>query len=317
MKRVIRATDESSGWRKEWNDDYESYFYIKEKNGVKAIISWRDNDGDGYYWTRVYRPGQSGMLGEKYLYPWDRAEKFADELLDECAGDDLVNASNNVLASTQYDILTQEDVEYFNRASKQGRQYTACRKLGRKYIEDKDMLEWFESEIEGRHFRSAKQLDDLIAEELENEYVLSISDDFDDDDEEYEDLTDEQLAAIDELFAKHEKKIKASQKAVDAATVTNEVINEALDFVKGKKGVSIDLNLHRIEYPIDKGLTEEDFMSPGMLGRWFEDNGFNVTFKRSDVEYTTKDSWMNYRGSVRSKGHKAYLRDRLVAEITW
>lgn len=108
-------------------------------------------------------------------------------------------------AKSSYEILNDEDIAYFQKESKQGRQYAACMKLGKKYIRDKDMLDWFESEIEGRHFASAKQLDDLIAEELENEYVL---DDFDEDDKEYEDLSDERLAAIDEVFAEYEKKNK-------------------------------------------------------------------------------------------------------------
>ena len=108
-------------------------------------------------------------------------------------------------ATTRYSVLTEDDVAYFQQASKQRRQHTACMKIGKKYIKDKDMLDWFESEIEGTHFTSAKQLDNLIAEELDNEYVLD-SVELDEDDEEYEDLSDEQLAAIDEAFAEYERR---------------------------------------------------------------------------------------------------------------
>ena len=116
-------------------------------------------------------------------------------------------------ATYEYKILTPEDIEYFNKATKQGRNYTACRKLGKKYITDKDMFEWFESELEGRHFK-AYQLDDLIADELENEYVYDISDDDDDDDWAYDDddtLTEEELNAL-ELLEEWEKNKKEGKK---------------------------------------------------------------------------------------------------------
>lgn len=61
--------------------------------------------------------------------------------------------------------------------------------------------------------------------------------------------------------------------------------------------------------------TEELLMSEGMLGRWFADRGYDVSFTRGDFEYTTKPEWTNYRGIERSKGHKAYLRNRLIMTI--
>ena len=92
-------------------------------------------------------------------------------------------------SSKSFKILNEEDIEYFNKATEQGRNYTACKKIGKKYIPDKDMYEWFESELEGRLF-NARQLDALIADELENEYVYNISDDDEDDEDNWEDNED-------------------------------------------------------------------------------------------------------------------------------
>ena len=61
--------------------------------------------------------------------------------------------------------------------------------------------------------------------------------------------------------------------------------------------------------------TPESLMDEGMIGRWFADRGYDVSFHRGDFEYTTKPDWINYRGSIRSKGHTAYLRNRLIMTI--
>lgn len=66
-----------------------------------------------------------------------------------------------------------------------------------------------------------------------------------------------------------------------------------------------------------KGTSEEDVMNEVGLGTWFQDNGFDIKLERKDVEYTTQDTWLNYRGWQRSKGHQAMLRDRLVLTATW
>ena len=53
-----------------------------------------------------------------------------------------------------------------------------------------------------------------------------------------------------------------------------------------------------------------------MLGRWFADNGFDVSFEKRDVEYTTKGDF-NVRSMIRYRGRTAYLRNRLVMTATW
>ena len=57
-------------------------------------------------------------------------------------------------------------------------------------------------------------------------------------------------------------------------------------------------------------------MSDGMLGVWFRDNGFEVSFSRGDVEYQTKPAF-NVRSMRSEKGHKAFLRNRLILTVHW
>ena len=96
-----------------------------------------------------------------------------------------------------------------------------------------------------------------------------------------------------------------------------EVIEQAVEFAKGFKGNRIDTEEHMIIIPFGKDTTEEEVMGEGMLGKWFADNGFDITFSTGDIEYMTKGGWMNYSGWVKESGHKAYLRNRLIATITW
>lgn len=93
-------------------------------------------------------------------------------------------------------------------------------------------------------------------------------------------------------------------------------VDQAVKFAKDHKGSTIDLNNHKIVIPFSKDSTEEDLMSEGMLGKWFIDNGFNIEFTRGDMEYTTQDKF-NSRSMNRTRGQKAYLRDRLIGIITW
>lgn len=93
-------------------------------------------------------------------------------------------------------------------------------------------------------------------------------------------------------------------------------VDQAVKFAKDHKGSTIDLNNHKIVIPFSKDSTEEDLMSEGMLGKWFIDNGFNIEFTRGDMEYNTQDKF-NSRSMNRTRGQKAYLRDRLIGTITW
>ena len=100
------------------------------------------------------------------------------------------------------------------------------------------------------------------------------------------------------------------------SNLPDEVIRKAAEFAKGFKGSKIDLDNHIIVIPFSKDSTEEDLMSEGMLGKWFSDNGFDIEFTRGDLEYTTQDKF-NSRSMNRTRGQKAYLRDRLIGTITW
>lgn len=99
--------------------------------------------------------------------------------------------------------------------------------------------------------------------------------------------------------------------------ISNEILIQAFNHAKSFKGHIIDESNHTIIIPFNKGITEQDVMDDGMIGKWFIDNGFHVSFEIRDFEYTTKDTWINYKGFTRSKGHKATLKNRLIATITY
>lgn len=96
-----------------------------------------------------------------------------------------------------------------------------------------------------------------------------------------------------------------------------EMILKIKEMIKRLKGSWIDEENHVITVVFPKGTTKEDAMEDGMLGAWFRDNGFDYVFEQGDYEYTTQDTWRNYRGWDREKGHKAFLRDRLIGRFTW
>lgn len=97
----------------------------------------------------------------------------------------------------------------------------------------------------------------------------------------------------------------------------NETIKQAIEFAKSHKGAQASVEDKTIVIPFSSGTTEADIMEDGMLGKWFSDNGFSISFRTGDVEYMTKGGWINYRGAVRSSGHVAYLRNRLIMTATW
>lgn len=107
------------------------------------------------------------------------------------------------------------------------------------------------------------------------------------------------------------------KKYIRSSEISNDVVSKAIKFADDFRGSQVDLENHSIVIPFHPGATEEELMSEGMLGAWFVDNGFNISFGYGDCAYTTKPTWTNCRGWVRAKGHTAYLRNRLIATITW
>ena len=103
----------------------------------------------------------------------------------------------------------------------------------------------------------------------------------------------------------------------EAMNLEKDVINQAVSFAETFKYSKIDLGNREIIIPFDKNITEEDVMAPGMIGRWYRDNGFDIEFTVGDYDYTTKDVWTNYKGWNRQSGHQAWLRNRLIATIHW
>ena len=104
---------------------------------------------------------------------------------------------------------------------------------------------------------------------------------------------------------------------IKSSTIADNILQQAINFANRFKGSQVDTSNHTIIIPFSKGMTEEELMEPGMLGSWFQENGFNVEFSTGDMEYTTKPQWMNYRGWVQSRGHSAMLRDRVIGKFTW
>ena len=85
------------------------------------------------------------------------------------------------------------------------------------------------------------------------------------------------------------------------------------------KGNTIDIENHIITIPFSAGRTEDDInelMESGSLCNWYIENGFNVSFEVRDVEYMTKAT-VTSRSLIYNKPRKAFLRNRLVATITW
>ena len=103
------------------------------------------------------------------------------------------------------------------------------------------------------------------------------------------------------------------------ASVTNTSLQEMIQFAKGFKGYTIDLDKHIITIPFSPYTEVEDLQGrPYGFIPFAEDNGFTVTFETRDVPYMTKQPWSrSLFDDVRNKSHVAYLRNRLVATVTW
>ena len=97
-------------------------------------------------------------------------------------------------------------------------------------------------------------------------------------------------------------------------TISDAILQQAITFAKGIKGSTVDLDNHIITIPFSS--TEQELMEDGMLGSWFKNNGFDISFERRDVEYQTKGSF-NTRSMTKYSGHTAILRNRLVMTATW
>ena len=95
------------------------------------------------------------------------------------------------------------------------------------------------------------------------------------------------------------------------------ILNKAIYHAEEIKHSKIDTENHIIEIPFGSSVTKEDLLSEGMLGEWYKNNGFDISFRKGDYEYQTKGNWLNYRARTRSKGHTAYLRNRLILTVTW
>lgn len=98
--------------------------------------------------------------------------------------------------------------------------------------------------------------------------------------------------------------------------IPQSILQQAIEFAEGFKGSTVDLANHRITIPFGSDSTVDFLMDDGMLGRWFADNGFDISFEKRDVEYTTKGDF-NVRSMIKYKGRTAYLRNRLVMTATW
>lgn len=99
----------------------------------------------------------------------------------------------------------------------------------------------------------------------------------------------------------------------------NRTLNIAFDIARRFKKHTIDEENHVITFPFSSGRTLDDvpeIMSDGCVGKWYADNGFSISFEVRDVEYTTKPIF-NTRSMTGYRGHTAFLRNRLVATITW
>ena len=101
------------------------------------------------------------------------------------------------------------------------------------------------------------------------------------------------------------------------SSISPDIISQAENLIKSLKGSYVDRENHEIVVVFPPHATKEQVMDEGMLGKWFVDHGFDVSFEVKDVEYQTQGEWTNYRGWVREKPHTAYLRNRLVLTARW
>ena len=103
---------------------------------------------------------------------------------------------------------------------------------------------------------------------------------------------------------------------IKSSGISTSVLDQAVKFAEGFKGATIDVDNHLIVIPFSSNSSEDELMSEGMLGKWYVDHGFDISFNRGDLEYQTKGEF-NSRSMTKYRGHKANLRNRLIATITW
>lgn len=94
-------------------------------------------------------------------------------------------------------------------------------------------------------------------------------------------------------------------------------LKTAVELVKSNSYAKIDLQNHIIVYPCSAGISEQDLLDEGMLGKWFIDHGFNVEFDVRDYEYKTKGTFNVRSMRKEGAGNTRYLRNRTVMTITW
>ena len=107
-----------------------------------------------------------------------------------------------------------------------------------------------------------------------------------------------------------------SVRQVVLESVDNQIVQQAVKHAESFKGNMVDLENCTIVIPFPSGVTEQDLMEPGMLGEWFKSNGFDISFRKGDVEYQTKGNF-NTASMRKEKGHTAYLRNRLIMTVLW
>lgn len=94
-------------------------------------------------------------------------------------------------------------------------------------------------------------------------------------------------------------------------------IQLAIEYASKFKGYTIDIENHIITFPFSAGRTMDDISELMEYGcKWYVDNGFEISFEIRDVEYMTKPT-VSSRSLIYNKPRKAFLRNRLVATITW
>ena len=99
--------------------------------------------------------------------------------------------------------------------------------------------------------------------------------------------------------------------------MADEVLKRAFELAEnGDKGTVIDRENRVITLVCCKGATERMLMEEWAIGYWFAVHGFGIRLERRDVEYITKPTF-DCHSCTSYRGHKAYLRDRVVMTITW
>ena len=121
-----------------------------------------------------------------------------------------------------------------------------------------------------------------------------------------------------------DESLKINRSKLLKESVTESDIAYAVEWAKtAYKKSKIDLDNKKIVIPlsgIPKGESfeeiEDEIMSEGYIGHKLEEMGFNVSLSLGDFEYTTNGEF-NPRSMIKYKGHKSYLRNRVIMTVTW